>query len=110
MIRLAPVLALAAAAGLAACATRPPLTPAASPPAAAPAPPPRIVRLIVPRPVKCVPEDLGPPPAYPDSDTALRDAGGAADRYQLLAAGRILRQQRLQHLEEIVKRCRNAAR
>jgi len=112
MSRLAPVLALAAAAALAACATRPPLTRAApaSMTQAAPAPPPRIVRLFVPRPVKCVPDDLGPPPAYPDSDTALRDAGGAADRYQLLAAGRILRQERLQHLEEIVRRCRNAAR
>jgi hypothetical protein len=57
-----------------------------------------------------VPEDIGPPPAYPDSDAALRDAGGAADRYQLLAAGRLLREQRLQRLEEVVKRCRNAAR
>jgi hypothetical protein len=112
MIRLAPVLALAAATALAACATRPAPTPAAQQPTAraAPAPPPRIVRQFVPRPVKCVPDDLGPPPAYPDSDTALRDAGGAADRYQLLAAGRILRQQRLQRLEEVVKRCRNAAR
>jgi hypothetical protein len=109
MSRLARVLALAAAAGLAACATRPPLTPAAPQPAAQP-PPPRIVRMFVPRPVKCVPDELGAPPAYPDSDTALRDAGGAADRYQLLAAGRILRQQRLQRLEEVVRRCRNAAR
>jgi hypothetical protein len=66
--------------------------------------------VIVPRPVKCVPEELGPPPTYPDSDTALREAGGAADRYQLLAAGRILRQQRLQKLEDVVRRCRNAAR
>jgi len=86
----------------------------ASRPAAVPSPPPapaaapRIVR--VPVPVRCVPESLGPAPAYPDSDAALRDAGGAADRYQLLAAGRILREQRLQKLEEVVRRCRNAAR
>jgi len=57
-----------------------------------------------------VPEDLGPPPRYPDSDAALRDAGGAADRYQLLAAGRILREQRLAKLEEVIRRCRNASR
>lgn len=82
-------------------------SPAATPaptPAAAPAP--RVVHM----PVKCVPDGLGPPPAYPDGDAALRDAGGAADRYQLLAAGRILREQRLQKLEDVVRRCRNAGR
>jgi len=62
--------------------------------------------VFVPRPVKCVPEELGPPPAYPDSDAALRDAGGAADRYQLLAAGRILRERRLAELEKVVEGCR----
>jgi hypothetical protein len=103
-----------AALGLAGCVTRGPLAPAAPPRAAAtppaPTPTPKLVRPVAPKPVKCVPDDLGPPPAYPDSDTALRDAGGAADRYQLLAAGRILRTQRLMRLEEVVKRCRNAAR
>ncbi|MDB5477279.1 MAG: hypothetical protein JWP49_2790, partial [Phenylobacterium sp.] len=74
------------------------------------APPARVVRTPPPKRVKCVPDDLGAAPSYPDSDAALRDAGGAADRYQLLAAGRILREQRLQRLEEVVKRCRNAAR
>lgn len=64
----------------------------------------------VPAPVKCVPDDLGPPPAYPDTEQALRAAGGAADRYQLLAAGRILRDERLAKLEEVVKKCRAAAR
>lgn len=82
------------------------------PPVAASAAPPetKVVRVVVPKPVKCVPEDLGPAPTYPDSDSALRDAGGAADRYQLLAAGRILREQRLQKLEDVIRRCRNAAR
>lgn len=70
----------------------------------------KVVRVVVPKTVKCVPDDLGPAPAYPDSDTALLQAGGAADRYQLMAAGRILRQQRLQKLEDAVKRCRNLAR
>lgn len=112
--RLAPLGALAAAATLTACAGLPPRpfppvarAPEAPPP---PAPPPKVVRVYVPKPIKCVPEDLGPPPAYPDSDAALRDAGGAADRYQLLAAGRILREQRLTRLEEVVRRCRNASR
>jgi hypothetical protein len=113
--RVASAAVLIAAVALAGCATRAPLaaTPnmpnaAVPPPAATPAP--RVVRVIVPKPVKCVPDDLGPPPVYPDGDAALRDAGGAADRYQLLAAGRILREQRLQRLEDVVKRCRNAGR
>lgn len=84
--------------------------PPAARPAAAAAPQTKIVRVIVTKPAKCVPEDLAPPPTYPDSDAALRDAGGAADRYQLLAAGRLLREQRLQKLEDVVRRCRNAAR
>ena len=88
--------------------------PKSAPPAPAPGPtpqaPPRAIRVPVPVPVKCVPETLGPPPVYPDSDAALRDAGGAADRYQLLAAGRLLRGQRLQKLEDVVRRCRNAGR
>jgi len=107
--RLPLGVAALAAAGLAGCVTRG--APAPVPPAAAaPAPGPQVVRVYVPKPVKCVPDDLGPPPAYPDGDRALRDAGGAADRYQLMAAGRILREQRLAKLEEVVKRCRNAAR
>lgn len=116
MSRLFALAAVMIAAALAGCATRAPLAPtpkAAVPPAPPPtaaAPAPRVVRVIVPKPVKCVPDDLGPPPAYPDGDAALRDAGGAADRYQLLAAGRILREQRLQRLEDVVKRCRNAGR
>ena len=86
--------------------------------ASPPPPPPRApvaekvvrVRVPVPVPIKCVPDELGAPPAYPDSDQALRAAGGAADRYQLLAAGRILRDERLAKLEEVVRKCRQAAR
>ena len=113
--RLAPAAALLLAAALAGCAALPagpfpPVARAPAPPPPPPAPPPKVVRVYVPKPVKCVPEDLGPAPAYPDSDSALRDAGGAADRYQLLAAGRILREQRLAKLEEVVRRCRSASR
>jgi hypothetical protein len=111
----AAILALLLAAGtMSACSLLKPSVPTAPKPESAsqapPPAPPRVVRLIVPKPVKCVPDEVGPPPVYPDSDAALRDAGGAADRYQLLAAGRILRQQRLQRLEDIVKRCRTAGR
>lgn len=61
---------------------------------------------VVPAPRTCVPRTLPPPPRYPDSDAALRDAAGAADRYQLMAAGRLLRQKRLDELERIVAGCR----
>lgn len=59
-----------------------------------------------PAPRSCVPRTLGGPPRYPDTDGALRAAPGAADRYQLMAAGRILRQQRLEELERVVAGCR----
>jgi hypothetical protein len=84
-------------------------TPAPGPAmAAAPAPvaPPREVVVKVPVKETCVPKSLPAPPHYPDSDAALRDAGGAADRYQLLAAGRILRAKRLALLERVLEACR----
>jgi hypothetical protein len=78
--------------------------PAPAEPAPAPAPAPVVVKV----PVKeaCVPKTLAKPPKYPDTDAALRDAGGAADRYQLMAAGRILRERRLAELEKVVDGCR----
>ena len=83
----------------------PPSAPAPVPP---PAPPPREVIVKVPVPVKeaCVPKTFPRAPKYPDSDAALRDAGGAADRYQLMAAGRLLRDRRLAELERQVDACR----
>ncbi|RAK58724.1 hypothetical protein DJ021_02360 [Phenylobacterium hankyongense] len=56
--------------------------------------------------VSCVPKTLPTAPVYPDTDAALRASAGAADRYQLMAAGRILRQRRLAELERIVDGCR----
>jgi hypothetical protein len=111
------LLGLAACAGLAlaACQTLRPrkpapavvAPPAAPPPAEKPPPPPPLIRIPLPPPPKsCVPKTLAPPPRYPDSDAALRAAAGAADRYQLMAAGRILRAQRLEDLERIVAGCR----
>ena len=79
--------------------------PPAPPPRAEPAPvraPPPQAR------VSCVPRTLAKPPRYPDGDAELRDAGGAADRYQLMAAGRLLRMQRLAELERIIEGCRQA--
>lgn len=106
--------ALAGALGLAACAHVPspsartaPAQPSAT---ASEASTPRVVRVPVPTPVKCVPEGLGTAPSYPDTDQALLDAGGAADRYQLLAAGRLLREARLRKLEDVVRKCRAAGR
>jgi hypothetical protein len=112
----APATAALCTLALSACASlrpKPPppvvvAAPAAPPPAAAPAPPPKEVVVRVPVPVKeaCVPKGFARAPRYPDSDAALRDAGGAADRYQLLAAGRLLRDRRLAELEKIVEGCR----
>ena len=54
----------------------------------------------------CVPRSLPRAPKYPDTAETLRDAGGAADRYQLMAAGRILRERRLIELERAIDACR----
>ena len=110
-LRLRALTSVLAALALCACAApRGPAAPAPAvtpPPAAptttAPVPPPR------PAPAaarSCVPRGLGPAPRYPDSDTALRNAAGAADRYQLMAAGRLMRQRRLEELERVVAGCR----
>ena len=106
-------LALAATA-LAACASLKPKPPAPTPapePAASPsdaAPAPATIVKIIPPPPKtsCVPKALPHGPKYPDSDAALKDAGGAADRYQLMAAGRLLRIRRLAELEKAIDACR----
>ena len=110
--RSAAALALAGAA-LSACATKTKPAPIAPQPPAAPAPeaaapaPTTIVKIIPPPPkVSCVPKSLPHAPKYPDSDAALKDAGGAADRYQLMAAGRLLRERRLAELEKAVDACR----
>lgn len=58
----------------------------------------------------CVPAATPGRPKYPDSDEALRAAPGAADRYQLMAAGRIARDQRLNTLEPLVDACRMPAK
>jgi len=88
-----------------ACATLPRTPPQVRAQAVAPAVS-REVIVKVPIKTACVPRALPAAPKYPDSEAALRDAGGAADRYQLLAAGRILRNRRLAVLERVVEGCR----
>jgi hypothetical protein len=115
MIARGILTAAAAAMLLAGCATAkkpvPVIEPTPAPPPAVvvvkPAPPTQISP--PPPPVKqraCVPKGFPRAPRYPDTDAALRDAGGAADRYQLMAAGRVLRSLRLAELEKIVEGCR----
>jgi hypothetical protein len=106
---LAPAMLAMCGLALGACQSlKPKPAPVATlaPPPVAAALAPVVVK--VPEPVKlaCVPRTLSKAPKYPDSDTALRDAGGAADRYQLMAAGRILRARRLADLEKVVDGCR----
>ena len=100
------VLALVASGCQALRTRKPPPPPLVAAPVVAPTPaPPRVVRVPTkppPPPRACVPRNLPNAPRYPDTEAALRAAAGAADRYQLLAAGRILRQERLDDLERVV--------
>jgi hypothetical protein len=109
--------AAAAAMLLAGCGTFAKKPPPATEPTLAPPPPVVVVKpapptLITPPPAAakqraCVPRGFPRAPRYPDTDGALRDAGGAADRYQLMAAGRVLRSLRLAELEKVVEACRD---
>lgn len=60
----------------------------------------------VPVSVACVPETYDAKrPDYPDSDAALKAAADAAERYQLLWAGRPLRQAREKENEAVISGC-----
>ncbi len=104
-----------AAVGLAGCETlgaRKPAPAPVEPVAVAPPPevtPTPVTPVVRPTPAparSCVPRGLSASPRYPDSDAALRNAAGAADRYQLMAAGRLMRQKRLEELERVIAGCR----
>lgn len=73
---------------------------------------PRVVtvEMAVPVASPCVPASLGPAPDYPDTDEALRRAGDPAERYQLVIAGRALKDARLNEIEPVVAACPKAAR
>ena len=74
-----------------------------------PEPEVRIQQTVVERAVSCVPENLGAPPLYPDTNAALSKAADAAVRYALIQAGRLLRIARLGEVEPVVASCREAA-
>lgn len=85
------------AATLAACATKP--TPV-------PEPIIQIVEVKVPGPaLPCVPKELGPKPSYVDTDAMLKAAKDAAERFQLLFAGRMQREARLNEIEPVISSC-----
>jgi hypothetical protein len=103
------LLAAVAALSLAACATprqKPTPVVVVTPPPVTIAPEPGPAAPVRKVPASCVPRSLPGPPAYPDTDTRLRSAGEAAERYQLLAAGRLVRMRRLAELERVIEACR----
>lgn len=65
----------------------------------------KTVTVNIPVPQPCVPKTLGDRPAYPDTDQALLNAVDAAERYQLIFAGRILRDARLGEIEPVIASC-----
>ncbi len=71
----------------------------------APQPEIRTVEVKVPVPQPCVPASYGPAPDYPDTDSALRKAADAAERYLLLAAGRKLRVSREKENDTVIAGC-----
>ena len=62
--------------------------------------------VLIPTTVSCVPLTVAEAPVYPDTTEALRAAAGPAERYQLIAGGRKLRDARLNVLEPVVASCR----
>ena len=58
--------------------------------------------------VQCVPGTLESTPDYPDTDDALRNAVDAAERYRLVAAGRLMRDARLSEIESVVQTCKRS--
>lgn len=66
------------------------------------------VEVFIPVAAPCVPANLAAPPEYPDTDDALRMAPDPAARYQLLYAGRKVRDARLSEIEPIVTLCPKA--
>lgn len=72
------------------------------------APPPHVetVKVGVAVRASCVPRELGPPPAYVDTDEALRAAAGPGEALLLLGAGRKQRIARAGETEPVIEKCR----
>lgn len=66
----------------------------------------QIKEVQVPVPVPCVDKSFPAPPAYSDNDKALREAGGADARYQLLVQGRQERIARERKVEQVINTCK----
>lgn len=67
----------------------------------------KTVEVLVPVAKSCVPKNLAAPPVYVDSDEALKAAKGPAERYLLMAAGRLQRIARLGEVEPTIEICRD---
>lgn len=63
------------------------------------------VEKVVPIAGGCVPKETKAPPEYVDTDEKLKKAPDAAERYQLLWAGRAQRNARLDVIEPIIAKC-----
>jgi hypothetical protein len=81
---------------LSACATKQ---------AAVPEPIIKTVTVNVPVSQACVPKTMTAPPTYVDTDEALLAAKDAAERYQLVYAGRMQRVARLGEVEPVIASC-----
>ncbi len=72
---------------------------------------PRVITkpVYLPTATPCVPRGARiDPPVVPDTDAALKAAGGAADRYGMMAAGRKLRDQWIAEVAPILRSCRSS--
>lgn len=66
----------------------------------------RTVTAKVPTPVYCLPTSFPDPPAAPDTDQALKAAPSGAERYPLVAAGRLLDRQWIKEIRPYLNACR----
>jgi hypothetical protein len=73
-----------------------------------PTPEPVIITAPVDTPIatSCIPKSVGPQPAYPDTDQALRTAGSSDRFLQLVLAGRDQRIARSTEIEPLIEGCR----
>jgi hypothetical protein len=66
----------------------------------------RIVTKSVPTPTYCLKSDFPDPPKVPDTDKALKAAPSGAERFQMMGAGRLLRDQWIAEIRPYLSACR----
>ena len=82
------------------------LSACATAPKAVPEPIIQTIEVKVPGPaLPCVPKEILPMPTYVDTDAVLAKALDAAERYQLIFAGRQQRDARLKEIEPVILSC-----